>query len=344
MINSEFIKEALNLLFISLVSSALFAPLMIGFMYKFRQTSEIKESKSGIDGRSNSLFRRIMHVEETNGTPNMGGVLIMIIVPIVMWFTGDLTDQIKILLLGFILFGFWGLADVVFTNSIRKSERMKALQETFEWRMGKLGIAIGLNLFVTWLMYKSGVITEIKITSALLVGLTPLLVPLIAIVGQLAIYANELTDGADGLMIGIMGIVFTSLGILLFIQNQFAFLPFIAVCLGVIIVDLYFNIPPARFWNGGPGAMPLGFAAFYIGLTTGNILPYFVITSITWIILSSSIIQIIALRFFKRRVFKIAPIHHHFQAMGWPNYKVVMRFWLFTIFTSILGIYLGLYL
>lgn len=340
----EIIKESFNALFFSILASALFAPVMIGFMYKFKQTVEIKASKAGIDGKSNALFRKIMNVEETNGTPNMGGVLILIVVPIITWLTMDMSPALQILLIGFILFGFWGLVDVVFTNSIKNNEKLKALQETFEWRMGKLAIAILLNVGVTWLLYKSGLLLEIKLWQGVALAFTPIMVPILAFINQLAVYANELTDGADGLMIGIMGIIFSSLAILLVIQGHYIFIPFIAVCLGVIIVDLYFNIPPARFWNGGPGAMPLGFAAFYISLVTGNIIPYFFISLITWIILSSSVIQILAVKFFKRRVFKIAPIHHHFQAMGWPSYKVVMRFWLFTIFTSLIGIYLSLFL
>jgi phospho-N-acetylmuramoyl-pentapeptide-transferase len=340
----EIIKESFNALFFSIIASALFAPVMIGFMYKFKQTVEIKASKAGIDGKSNTLFRKIMNVEETNGTPNMGGVLILIVVPIITALTMEITTSLQILLIGFILFGFWGLVDVVFTNSIKKNEKLKALQETFEWRLGKLAIAVLLNVGVTWLLYKSGLLPEVNIWQGISIAFTPIMVPVLALVNQFAVYANELTDGADGLMIGIMGIVFSSIAILLAIQGNYTFLPFIAVCIGTIIVDLYFNIPPARFWNGGPGAMPLGFAAFYICLMTGNLLPYFFISLITWGILASSVIQILSVKFFQRRVFKIAPIHHHFQAIGWPSYKVVMRFWLFTIFTSLIGIYIGLFL
>jgi phospho-N-acetylmuramoyl-pentapeptide-transferase len=80
---------------------------------------------------------------------------------------------------------------------------------------------------------------------------------------------------------------------------------------------------------------------FFIGLTTGNIIPYFLMSFITWIIMLSSAIQMISIKFFHKKVFKIAPIHHHFQAMGWPQYKITMRFWLFTLFGCILGIYIG---
>jgi len=143
-------------------------------------------------------------------------------------------------------------------------------------------------------------------------------------------------------MIGIFSIINISMMVLLYLQGQYLFLPILAIILGTQIIDLYFNIPPARFWNGGPGAMPLGFTMFFVALVTDNIPAYFLMTSITWIIMASSAIQILSMKFFKKRVFKIAPIHHHLQANGWPQYKVVMRFWLFTILGCVVGIYVGL--
>lgn len=338
----EIVKDSLYYLVISIITSAIFAPFMINFMYRFNQVSVVTKTKQGLGGGSNSLFMRIMNRDETNGTPNMGGVLILIIVPLTSYLLLTLTPGLKVLLIGFVLFGIWGLLDVLFVNAIKENEKLKTLQETFEWRMGKLVIAVGLNIFVTFLLFNSGAISNIPLWKGLAISLTPLLIPLIAFISQLSIYASELTDGEDGLMIGVMGIIYSSIIALLLLQGNLEYIPFLAICLGAIIVDLYFNIPPARFWNGGPGAMPLGFGAFFVCLVTGNVIPYFIISLVTWGILASSIIQIIAIRFFKRRVFKIAPIHHHFKAMGWPNYKVVMRFWLFTVFCGVLGLLLAI--
>lgn len=316
---------------------------MISILYKFNQVSGIKKSKIGATQGDNTLFMRIMNSTLTNGTPNMGGILIWVVVPTLVALLVPITPVIKVFLFGFVLFGFWGFIDVaIFTNSFKHNEKIKAFQETFEWRLAKLTFSILLNIGVMYLLYKTGTFTSLSIMDFFLINITPAILVLIGVIGQFAIYSAELTDGADGLMIGI----FTSINIaflsLLVVQGQYQFVPILAIILGVQIVDLYFNIPPARFWNGGPGAMPLGFAMFFIALVTDNIIPYFVISSITWLIMASSAIQIVSLRFFKKRVFKIAPIHHHFQANGWPQYKVTMRFWLFTIFSCILGIYIGL--
>lgn len=254
-----------------------------------------------------------------------------------------MTPVLKVLIIGFLLFGFWGLIDVVFfTNMIKNNEKLKAMQETFEWRLGKLTIAILLNIGIMFLLFNTGMFSSLSIINTITLSITPALVIFIAIVGQFAIYAGELTDGLDGLMIGIFTIITSALTILLLAQGKYEFIPFLTILLGVEVVDLYFNIPPARFWNGGPGAMPLAFSIFFISLVTDNLIPYLLMTSITWIIMASSAIQIISMKFFKKRVFKIAPLHHHFQAVGWPQYKVTMRFWLFTLFACLIGIYLGL--
>ncbi|KKP54722.1 MAG: Phospho-N-acetylmuramoyl-pentapeptide-transferase [candidate division WS6 bacterium GW2011_GWB1_33_6] len=340
---TDILKESLNYLLASTIISIIFAPIMIGILYKFNQVSGLKKTKLGSRKGTNSIFMRIMKSNETNGTPNMGGRLIWIIVPLMTYIFAPLTPQLQVLLVGFMLFGLWGFIDVaIFTNGFKNNPKIKAMQETFEWRLGKLTVAVLLNIGIMLLLYNTGEFQSVNLLNILAISISPALLVLIAIVGQFAIYSGELTDGLDGLMIGIFTIITCSLSVLLIVQGQYEFLPFLGILLGVEIVDLYFNIPPARFWNGGPGAMPISFALFFIGLVTDNLIPYFLMSSITWLIMLSSALQMFSMKFFKRRIFKIAPIHHHFQAVGWPQYKITMRFWLFTLFVCILGIYVAL--
>lgn len=339
----DIVKQSLDYLFISTVVSIILAPIMIGILYKFNQVSGIKKTKLGSGDGTNSVFLKIMNVAQTNGTPNMGGILVWITVPLIMYLLVPLTPVVNVLLFGFLLFGLWGFIDVaIFTNSFKDNAKMRAFQETFEWRLIKLAIAIILNVLVMFLLYNTGEFSQLSLFTILSLSITPAIVVFAGIVGQFAIYSGELTDGLDGLMIGIFSIITFTLMVLLLIQGKYEFIPFLAVLLGVEVVDLYFNIPPARFWNGGPGAMPIAFSIFFIGLVTDNLPAYFLMTSVTWMIMFSSAIQMISMKFFKRRIFKIAPIHHHFQAVGWPQYKITMRFWLFTFFGCLVGLYLGL--
>jgi phospho-N-acetylmuramoyl-pentapeptide-transferase len=339
----EALRSGLSDFFISTVTAILFAPIMISLLYKFNQVSGVKKTKLAEGKGTNALFLRIMNTQKTNGTPNMGGLMIWILVPILTYILVDLTPVIEVFLIGFSLFGLWGFIDVaIFTNGFKNNEKVRAFQETFWWRFGKLVVAIILNFFIMLMLYNTGEFESLSFFNVFSISITPTVIAILSVIGQFAIYSAELTDGLDGLMIGIFGIIDIAFIVLLLIQGQYTFIPILMILLGVIVVDLYFNIPPARFWNGGPGAMPLGFTFFFIGIVTDNLIPYFFITGITWVIMLSSMIQLVSWKFFKKRIFKIAPLHHHFQAIGWPQYKIVMRFWLFTAFACIVGIYFGL--
>jgi len=338
------LKETLNSLFITVSISIIFAPIMIEILYKLNQVSGVKKSKiGGIAGDDNSIFMKIMRVTKTNGTPNMGGILIWIVVPLMTYVLLPTTPVLKVFLLGFLLFGLWGFIDVVvFTNGSKNNEKFRAIQESFEWRLTKVGIATLISTGIMYLLYKEGIFSELSFFQVATISVTPAIIIAVGIIGQFAVYSAEISDGLDGLLIGMFQIITVAMSILLLLQGQYEFIPLLGILLGVLIVDLYFNIPPARFWNGGPGAMPLGFTIFFIAIVTNNLIPYFLMTSITWLIMLSSAVQILSMKLFKKRVFKIAPIHHHFQAIGWPQYKITMRFWLFTAFLSIVGIYLGI--
>lgn len=340
---SAILKSGLEYLFISTLSAIIFAPIIVSILYKFNQVVLLQKTKLAEEKGTNALFLRIMNTKKINGTPNMGGIIIWILVPLLVYLLVDLNPILKVLLLGFILFGFWGFIDVaVFTNGSKNNPQFRAFQETFFWRLGKMVVAIIINYFIMTKLYNTGEFDSLTFYNFFTLSITPLLVLGFSIIGQFAIYSAEITDGLDGLMAGIFTIINVAFIILLLIQGLYTFIPVLMIVLGVLIVDLYFNIPPARFWNGGPGAMPLGFIFFFIGLVTNNLIPYFFISGVTWVIMFSSMIQLISMKFFKKRVFKIAPLHHHFQAVGWPQYKIVMRFWLFTAFACIVGVYLGI--
>jgi len=150
---TDVIKRSLEFLFISTFASLVFAPIMISFLYKFNQVSGITKSKIGAGDGDNSLFMKIMKTTTTNGTPNMGGLIILVIVPIVVLLFVPLTEMTRVFLTGFVLFGLWGLIDVViFTNGFKHNEKMKAFQETFEWRLGKLIFSILLNIGIMLLL------------------------------------------------------------------------------------------------------------------------------------------------------------------------------------------------
>jgi len=148
---------------------------------------------------------------------------------------------------------------------------------------------------------------------------------------------NE-TDGLDGLAGGTLMMAYGSFGIIAFVLGRFDLAIFCGVIMGALLSFLWFNIPPARFYLGDTGSMSLGVTLGVIAMLTNSA---FLLIPIGFIFLIESlsvIIQVLSKKIFKKKVFRSAPIHHHFQAIGWSESKVVMRFWLVSAVFSAIGL------
>lgn len=152
-------------------------------------------------------------------------------------------------------------------------------------------------------------------------------VPFFIIVIVATSFSVNQTDGLDGLAGGTLASAFSAYAVISLIQGRYDLAALCAVIVGSLLAFLWFNIYPARFIMGDTGAMSMGVALGVVALLTNSalLLPIigfvFVIESLT------TILQIASKKILKRKIFLIAPIHHHFEAQGWPEPKVVMRFW-----------------
>jgi phospho-N-acetylmuramoyl-pentapeptide-transferase len=148
----------------------------------------------------------------------------------------------------------------------------------------------------------------------------------VAVIVATSFSVNQ-TDGLDGLAGGTLATAFAAYAIIALMQGRLDLAAFCAVIVGTILAFLWFNIYPARFIMGDTGAMSLGVTLGVVAMLTNSavLLPIiggvFVAESVT------TFMQIGAKKLLKRKIFLIAPIHHHFEAKGWPEPKVVMRFW-----------------
>jgi phospho-N-acetylmuramoyl-pentapeptide-transferase len=148
---------------------------------------------------------------------------------------------------------------------------------------------------------------------------------------------NE-TDGLDGLAGGTLMIAFIAYGIISFALGRYELAAFCGVIIGALLAFLWFNIPPARFYMGDTGAMSLGVTLGVIAMLTNSALLLPFIGFIFLIESLSVIIQTISKRCRHKKVFISSPIHHHYQAIGWPESKVVMRFWVIAALGAVLGL------
>ncbi len=159
----------------------------------------------------------------------------------------------------------------------------------------------------------------------------------IFIIVATAFSVNE-TDGLDGLSGGILLVAFAAIGLIAFLQGRFDLATLCAVIVGAIIAYLWFNIYPARFFMGDTGSMSLGVSLGVIAMLTNTalILPF--IAFIPMIESASVIIQLTSKKVRGKKIWHSTPIHHHFEAKGWPETKVTQRFWLIAGVMASLGI------
>ncbi len=157
------------------------------------------------------------------------------------------------------------------------------------------------------------------------------------IISASAFSANE-TDGLDGLLGGVALFTFVALTVVAFALGRYDLATFSGVTVGALLAFLWFNIFPARFFMGDTGSMALGITIGVIAMLTNTalFLPFF--APILVIESLSVIIQVISKKLFGRKIFLSAPIHHHFEALGWPESQVTMRFWIISAVFSALGL------
>ena len=154
--------------------------------------------------------------------------------------------------------------------------------------------------------------------------------------------AVNFTDGLDGLASGLLILAFGAFGLIAYLHGMLILSAFCGVISGSLIAFLWFNVPPALFYMGDTGALSLGALLGVIAMLTDQVLILPIIGFVFVIEGISVAIQLTSKKLFKRKVFLVAPLHHHYEAKGWPEYKVVMRFWIIGAFATVLGVILSI--
>jgi phospho-N-acetylmuramoyl-pentapeptide-transferase len=154
--------------------------------------------------------------------------------------------------------------------------------------------------------------------------------------------AVNISDGLDGLAGGLLSISFGAFGIIALLQGQTLLSGFCFTVVGALLSYLWFNIHPARFFMGDVGSFAYGTALGVVAMLTNSLFLLPVIGVLFVIEAGSSLIQILSKRILHRKIFMSAPIHHHLQAIGWPETKVTMRFWVIANVAGVIGIVLAL--
>lgn len=321
-----------------------FTPVLTHYLYKYKLWRKETREES-IDGKEIPIFKKF-HGKEGNKTPRFGGILIPVVTLLLALLFSFLAniDGAALTKLNFLSRGqTWlplfalvcaSLIGVV-DDSLQVFSRGKYIGGGLKLRyrlilMGLIGLIGGL-----WFYYKLqwGAI-HIPGVGDLQIGLW--YVPLFVSV-MMATYSGGVIDGLDGLAGGAFGIMFGAFAGIALALNQVNLAAFCVVILGSLLAFLWFNIPPARFYMGETGMMGLVATLTVVAFLTDSVLVLPIIGFLLVIESGSVILQLLSKKWGKK-IFRAAPIHYHFEAQGWPHYKVTMRFWVIGIVTAIIGV------
>ena len=163
------------------------------------------------------------------------------------------------------------------------------------------------------------------------------IVPFFVLV-MIACWSGGVIDGLDGLSAGVFASIFGAFSIISFTQGKADLATFCAVIAGTLFAFLWFNIPPAKFYMGETGILGLTSTMAVVAFLTDSVVILPIIAGIIVIEVSSIILQLISKKIRKKKIWFSTPIHHHFEAKGWPSYQVTMRFWIISVVFAFLGV------
>jgi phospho-N-acetylmuramoyl-pentapeptide-transferase len=328
----------------------LLTPIATHFFYKYKMWKKYSRN----DTTTTTDFSKIHDEQAELRTPRVGGIIIWFSVLLTTFifylasiFSPSLNtekmnflsrNQTLIPLFTLLLGSLIGLWD----DLIQIYGAGKFARDDKSWRKWKAFLVSFLSLLVgTWFFYKLGM-TEIHIPFGGEIYLGILIIPFFVLVA-LASFSGGVIDGIDGLSGGVLASIFAAYSAIAFANNQIDLAVFSGVITGAILAFLWFNIPPARFYMGETGIMGLTITLAAIAFLTNSVLILPIVAMPLVITSGSVILQMLSKKFRNgKRIFKLAPIHHHFEAIGWPSYKVTMRFWILSMIFAIIGIILAI--
>jgi phospho-N-acetylmuramoyl-pentapeptide-transferase len=348
----ETVKILLPAVLAFLVGIAI-TPTVTDFLYKNKMWKKKVKSVT-VDGREATVFMSLHKDKEVN-TPRLGGSIIWIsafITAFLFWFLAKIVgieifsalefisrNQTWIPFCTLLLGAGVGLIDDLMEingSADQKAGGLSAKKRLFF--VALVALAIG-----TW-FYTKLEISAIFLPFIGYFDLGIVFIPLFMLT-MLFIYSVGVIDGVDGLAGGVFTVMFGAYAIIAFSNNQIDLAAFCALIVGASLAFLWFNIPPARFYMSETGSMALTITLTTIALMTDELgdgagLIVLPIIALPLVITVLSVMLQLASKKLRggKKIFHSTPIHHHFEALGWPSYKVTMRYWIFSVICATLGV------
>ena len=329
----------------------LLTPLLTHYLYKYKLWKK-GAGKVAPDGRATPIFNDL-HKDKEVGTPRMGGVIIwasVLLTVFFIWLYATLFPSELSLKLNFLSRNqtWLPLFTLVVASLIGLMDDWLEVHGTGTYLSGGMPFKKRLLLVTIlglvgagWFYFKleqSSVI--IPFLGELAIGWW--IIPLFVIT-MVGLFSSGVIDGLDGLAGGVMAIIFAAYTGIAYFQNQIDLAAFCAAITGGTLAFLWFNIPPARFYMSETGILGLTTTLTVIAFLTETVFLLPIIAMPLMLTTVSVIIQLTSKKFrHGKKVFLVAPLHHHFEAMGWPASKVVMRYWIFSVVFAVIGMIISL--
>ena len=332
-LNDEILHGFLLAVAAFLFSMAL-TPFYTHFAYKYKFWK--KQKQTTVDGKDLPIMRKLHAHKFNHAFPTMAGLIGVISVTAVTWIFNLDRGQTWLPLVGFLGGALVGVIDDVI-NIFGTGRGAAGLRGPV-----KFLLITAVGLILGWFF-------------SFRLGWTDILVPFLGdfnvgaiwmmIIFAFAVVATSnavnISDGLDGLSGGLAMMAYAAYGVIALFQGNILLFGFCLTVVGWLLSYIWFNVPPARFMMGDTGSFALGAGLGVVAMMTNSFLLLPIIVLPFVIETGSSLIQLASKKFFHRKVFISAPLHHHLEALGWGEAKIVMRFWIVAGVCAILGIFIA---
>lgn len=331
-VETDTLIRTLLLGFLGFLVSMLITPLYTTIAYKYGWWK--KRRTLDATGKPATMLMKLSAAKNRPPTPTMAGLVFVVSVILVTVVFNLSRSETWLPLAAFVGAGFVGLIDDII-NLRGDGTGVAGLRSKIKLLLTTLVALVG-----GWYFYDKLDVTSIHIpgiVDPLYLGW--LIVPLFVLVVVSTANAVNISDGLDGLAGGLTSTAFGAYAIIAALEGRFGVAAFCLAIVGALLSYTWFNIAPARFFMGDIGSFALGTALGVVAMITDTVVLLPIIGLVFVVEAGSSLIQIASKKLRNgKKVFKIAPIHHHFRALEWPDTKITMRFWIIGQVCAVLGL------
>ncbi len=309
-------------------------PIYTRLAYKYKIWKHVRDT--AITGEKASVFYKLHLAKHSRNIPTMAGLITIVAVGVTTVALNLSRSQTYLPLFAMVAAGAVGALDD-WINIRTEGAGKGGLHSKIKLSLiGAVAVSGALYFY-----YKLGY-SLIHVPAVGNFNIGWLYIPLFIFIVVATANAVNITDGLDGLSGGLLATAFGAYTVIAYFQGNFGIAGFCATIVGAVLAYTWFNIFPARFFMGDTGSFALGTTLGVVAMLTNSVFVLPFIGAIFVLEAGSSLLQILSKKFFGRKIFRSAPLHHHLEALGWPETKVTMRLWVLGQIAGAIGLVLGL--